>query len=100
MQLSPSRISEANLTNDSNPKEAGFRKPPPNQPSTASPTAPPRLGKAIGIIGIPDTVNESRLRAIIPNNLVITTVEMRPEHEGAIVEFENQAVSQKKLKQD
>jgi squamous cell carcinoma antigen recognized by T-cells 3 len=50
------------------------------------------VGKAIGIIGIPDTVNEARLRTIVPENLAISKVEMRPEHEGAIIEFDNPAV--------
>jgi hypothetical protein len=49
-------------------------------------------GKAIGIIGITDTVNETRLRSILPHNLVISKVEMKPENEGAIVEFETEAV--------
>jgi Occluded RNA-recognition motif len=52
-------------------------------------------GKAIGIIGIPDTVNETRLRSIFPEGLVILKVEMKPENKGAIVEFETEAVCHK-----
>jgi len=65
-----------------------------NQGQASQTSGPPRtIGKAIGIIGLPDTVNEARLRIIIPENLAISKVEMRPEHEGAIVEFENPAVT-------
>jgi hypothetical protein len=49
-------------------------------------------GKAIGIIGIPDTVNEARVRTAVPSNLAVVKVEMRPENEGAILEFSNEAV--------
>lgn len=49
-------------------------------------------GKAIGVIGIPDTVNEARVRTIIPEELVISKVEMRPLNEGVILEFQNEAV--------
>lgn len=49
-------------------------------------------GKAIGVIGLPDTVNEARVRTIIPEELVISKVEMRPLNEGVILEFQNEAV--------
>jgi hypothetical protein len=49
-------------------------------------------GKAIGVIGIPDTVNEARLRTIIPEDLAIIKVEMRPLNEGVILEFQNEGV--------
>jgi hypothetical protein len=49
-------------------------------------------GKAIGVIGIPDTVNEARVRTIIPEELVMSKVEMRPLNEGVILEFQNEAV--------
>jgi len=49
-------------------------------------------GRAIGVIGIPDTVNEARIRALVPSNLSLEKVEMRPENEGAILVFEKEAV--------
>lgn len=52
----------------------------------------PAPGRAIGIIGIPDTVNEARLRSIIPEQFAVVKVEMKPDNEGAIVEFKEAAV--------
>lgn len=49
-------------------------------------------GKAIGVIGIPDTVNEARIRSLVPSSLSLEKVEMRPENEGAILVFENEVV--------
>lgn len=49
-------------------------------------------GKAIGVVNIPDTVNEARVRSLVPDNLVITKVEMRPENGGVILEFQNEPV--------
>jgi hypothetical protein len=56
-----------------------------NKPKTVS-------GKAFGILGLPDTVNEARLRNLMPENLTIDKVEMRPENEGAILVFQREAV--------
>ena len=50
-------------------------------------------GKAIGVIGIPDTVNEARIRSMVPSDLSLEKVEMRPENEGAILVFEKESVS-------
>ena len=58
-------------------------------PATRQITIP---GKAIGVIGIPDTVNEARIRSLVPSNLSLEKVEMRPENEGAILVFEKEAV--------
>jgi hypothetical protein len=58
-------------------------------PATRQTTIP---GKAIGVIGIPDTVNEARIRSLVPSNLSLEKVEMRPENEGAILVFEKEAV--------
>jgi Occluded RNA-recognition motif len=56
-----------------------------NAPKTIS-------GKAFGILGLPDTVNEARVRSLVPENLAIEKVEMRPENEGAILVFQREAV--------
>lgn len=50
------------------------------------------VGKAIGIIGLPDTVNEARVRSIVPENLALEKVEMKPENEGAILVFQKESV--------
>ena len=50
------------------------------------------IGKAIGVLGLPDTVNEARVRSIIPENLVLEKVEMRPENGGAILVFQKESV--------
>jgi len=60
-----------------------------------NPNAKPSVripGKAIGIIGIPDTVNEARIRTLVSSSLSLEKVEMRPENEGAILVFENEMV--------
>jgi hypothetical protein len=49
-------------------------------------------GKAIGLVNIPDTVNEARIRSLVPENLVIAKVEMRPDHGGVILEFHKETV--------
>lgn len=49
-------------------------------------------GKAIGLINIPDTVNEARIRSLVPENLVLAKVEMRPENAGVILEFHREMV--------
>jgi Occluded RNA-recognition motif len=59
------------------------------QQSTFGRTVP---GKAIGLINIPDTVNEARIRSLVPENLVLAKVEMRPENSGVILEFHKESV--------
>ena len=59
-------------------------------PGTRANTVP---GKAIGIIGISDTVNEARIRSLLPLNLSLKKVEMRPGNEGAILVFETESVT-------
>lgn len=49
-------------------------------------------GKAIGLINVPDTVNEARIRSLVPENLVLAKVEMRPENGGVILEFHRETV--------
>ena len=49
-------------------------------------------GKAIGVVGLLDTVNEARVRSIVPDNLALEKVEMRPENGGAILVFQKESV--------
>jgi Occluded RNA-recognition motif len=49
-------------------------------------------GKAFGIIGLRDTVNEARLRSLIPDGLEVVKVELKPDNEGAILEFLRESV--------
>ena len=49
-------------------------------------------GRTVGVIGLRDTVNEARIRSIIPEGLALDTVELRPENEGAILTFSSEAV--------
>lgn len=49
-------------------------------------------GKAIGVVGLLDTVNEARVRSVVPENLALEKVEMRPENGGAILVFKNESV--------
>jgi hypothetical protein len=59
---------------------------------SSDPGPRPIAGKAIGIIGLPDTVNEARVRSIVSKNLTLEKVEMKPENEGAILVFQREAV--------
>jgi hypothetical protein len=52
----------------------------------------PVTGKAIGIIGLSDTVNEARIRRIVPENARLEKVELKPENEGAILVFQKESV--------
>jgi hypothetical protein len=49
-------------------------------------------GKSIGVVGLLDTVNEARVRSIIPDNLALEKVEMKPENGGAILVFQKESV--------
>jgi Occluded RNA-recognition motif len=46
----------------------------------------------MAVIGLPDTVNEIRLRDLIPHHLSLEKIEMKPQNEGAILIFEKEAV--------
>lgn len=50
------------------------------------------VGNAIGVVGLSTTVNEARLRESLPAGVVVKKIEMRPANEGAILEFETEAV--------
>lgn len=52
----------------------------------------PISGKAIGIVGLVNTVNEARVRSIVPDSIALEKVEMRPENGGAILVFQNESV--------
>jgi hypothetical protein len=49
-------------------------------------------GKSIGVLGVPDTVNEARIRALVPSHLSLESVEMKPENGGAILVFQKEPV--------
>ena len=46
-----------------------------------------RAARTLGLINIPDTVNDARIRALVEPHGKLIKVILRPDHQGAIVEF-------------
>lgn len=44
-------------------------------------------GRIFAIMGVPDTVNDARLRALVETHGHLTKLTLRPDHGGAILEF-------------
>lgn len=44
-------------------------------------------GRTFAIMGVPDTVNDARLRALVEKHGHLTKLTLRPDHGGAILEF-------------
>lgn len=73
------------------------KSPTPYAASASSPSAPALSGveerrqRTIAIAGVPDTVNESRVRALAERIGPVRKVILKTNHHGALVEFENVA---------
>ena len=69
--------------------------------SVASPTAPTNVvdqsksskiqSRTLALLNIPDTVNDARIRALTEPYGELVKVALRPNHQGAIVEYTNEA---------
>lgn len=46
-----------------------------------------RSQRTLGLMNIPDTVNDSRIRALVEPHGSVVKIVLRPDHQGAIVEF-------------
>ncbi|OXV09827.1 hypothetical protein Egran_02410 [Elaphomyces granulatus] len=55
--------------------------------SELSHTAGPRAARTLGLMNIPDTINDTRIRSIVESFGSIVKIILRPDHQGAIVEF-------------
>ncbi|OJJ48740.1 hypothetical protein ASPZODRAFT_1663690 [Penicilliopsis zonata CBS 506.65] len=57
--------------------------------SSAEPVAPTgeRAARTLGLMNIPDTVNDARIRTLVEPFGKLVKVILRPDHQGAIVEF-------------
>jgi squamous cell carcinoma antigen recognized by T-cells 3 len=62
---------------------------PPPQPS--HPTTSSIKEKTLGVMNVPDTVNDARITQLFSTYGQLKKVILRPDHKGAIVEFENVA---------
>lgn len=61
--------------------------------SDVSQEAPPRSeinAKTLGVMNLPDTVSEDQLKSIFEGFGVLRKVNLRPDHSGAIIEYNNQ----------
>lgn len=47
--------------------------------------------RTIGLLNVPDTVNDARIRAFAENYGAIVKVVLRPDHQGAIIEYRDVA---------
>jgi len=56
-----------------------------------TPAGPPptddRRDRTIGLMNIPDTVNDSRIRSMVEPYGALVKIVLRPDHQGAIVEY-------------
>ena len=48
-----------------------------------------REARTLGLMNIPDTVNDARIRALVGQFGNLVKISLRPDHQGAIVEFSN-----------
>jgi squamous cell carcinoma antigen recognized by T-cells 3 len=55
--------------------------------SELSHTTGPRTTRTLGLMNIPDTVNDTRIRLLVESYGSIVKIILRPDHQGAIVEF-------------
>lgn len=52
-------------------------------------------GRTFAIMGVPDTMNDARVRALVEPHGQLTKIVLRPDHGGAIVEFVDAAAAGK-----
>ncbi|KAB8295294.1 hypothetical protein EYC80_007199 [Monilinia laxa] len=62
-----------------------------NQHALHQPSNPESANRTITLLNIPDTVNDARIRAIAAPFGTITKIVLRPDHQGAIIEYEDVA---------
>lgn len=80
--LSPAPGSNGGAQHDNEGDEAMTdRSRPQNESSRADP------GRTFAIMGVPDTINDARLRALVEKHGDLTKLTLRPDHGGAILEF-------------
>lgn len=53
----------------------------------SEPSKPDIQARTIGLLNVPDTVNDARIRALAENYGAIVKVVLRPDHQGAIIEY-------------
>ncbi|KAI9647808.1 Splicing factor [Ciborinia camelliae] len=62
-----------------------------NQHALHQPSKPESSNRTVTLLNVPDTVNDARIRAIAEPFGNITKVVLRPDHQGAIIEYEDVA---------
>ena len=45
--------------------------------------------RTIALLNVPDTVNDARIRALVEPHGALTKIVLRPDHQGAIIEFQD-----------
>ena len=90
----PSTVSagaDADADNDNSPashSRAGDFSSGTPDPSSAT-TADTRRERTIALLNIPDTVNDARVRALVEPYGALRKIILRPDHQGAIIEFQS-----------
>ncbi|KAJ3553729.1 hypothetical protein NPX13_g10814 [Xylaria arbuscula] len=59
----------------------------------SKPTPAEIQARSISIMGIPDTVNDARIRALVEEHVTFVKLRLEPTHAGAIVEFADAATA-------
>ncbi|ESZ96509.1 hypothetical protein SBOR_3131 [Sclerotinia borealis F-4128] len=60
-----------------------------NQHALHQPSKPESSNRTITLLNVPDTINDARIRAIAEPFGNVTKVVLRPDHQGAIIEYED-----------
>ena len=68
-----------------------------SQPSSAPATASQISSRTIALLGVPDTVNDTRIRGLAEPYGGLIKVVLRPDHQGAIVEYDSAASAGKAI---
>ncbi|KAE8144311.1 pre-mRNA splicing factor [Aspergillus avenaceus] len=57
------------------------------EPGDADKSSSDRTARTLGLMNVPDTVNDARIRALVEPYGKLIKVVLRPDHQGAIIEF-------------
>ncbi|KAK5654752.1 hypothetical protein OQA88_7077 [Cercophora sp. LCS_1] len=71
------------------------RSPSPSAPGPGKPTAAEIEARTISVLGIPDTMNDARVRSVLAPVGTVVKLVLHPKHGGAVVEFADAATAGK-----
>ena len=81
--------SPASTQDHPEPNGDGHKAGEPADQDYSSSTAATKRDRTIALLNVPDTVNDARIRALVEPHGALKKIILRPDHQGAIIEFEN-----------